>query len=177
MAATPELYCSGPECDRPAFRGSTMDRPLCEAHTKQMQRVGRLSVIKPELSPQARVLEAAEAWVEVSSIDDDEYESRRRAVINTATALGIKEILAKHKIPSVELIAQFAKAYNNTIRGMRRAKRAGVHVGRTATVSDAELRRLYRKLGSAPEVARALDMAQSGIYRRLHKLGLYGRRR
>ena len=89
------LYCCGPECDRPAFRGVTGGQPLCAAHLKQQQRTGKLTPIAPELTPEARVVEAAIALLDADASDDRGYESRRRALLNAAALLGMKMLAAQ----------------------------------------------------------------------------------
>lgn len=155
MAAI-ERYCEGPgpdgnPCDRPAFRGTTTDRPLCEAHTKQDQRTGRLTPITEELSPESRVIEAAEALMRASSTDDREYEARRRALLLAATALGQKRFRQMHR--------------EQTIKGLRRAKREGKTLGGRPKVEPAEFARALRRLKTVEAIARHLGISRVTVWR------------
>lgn len=145
-------YCEGPghdgnPCGRPAFRGVMEDRPLCEAHQKQQQRTGRLTPITQTLSLEARALEAATAWIEASSTDDDEYESRRRAALNACAALG-------------------RKLNNEAIReAIARSRRRGVEWGRPSKLELDALVTALRKAKKVADVARQLGVSESTIYR------------
>jgi DNA-binding NarL/FixJ family response regulator len=178
-------YCEGPgpdgnTCGRPAFRGVMDDRPLCEAHQKQLQRGGRLTPIAPSLTPEARTLDAleafveerqrsgrhidprslegkalaaGEAWVEASSLDDAEYETRRRAALNAMTALGRKR--------SVEEIRE----------GLRRAKRNGVKLGRPPKVTPHDIARQLRRTKKVADVAKALGVSERTVQRHKRRRG------
>lgn len=187
---TNERYCEGPECDRRAFRGATTDRPLCETHTKQWQRTGRLTPIAPELTEEARAIEAGVAFLdekeklgrpdddtgpmtderrtikagtallEADEADDSEYEARRRAFLNACVRLGIK------KLTSAMRAAIFAQHNSLLVRqGQQRAKRRGVRLGRPPKLDPSEVRRLLRTLKSPLKVAKALGVHEATIHR------------
>ncbi len=88
-----QLYCDGPgrdpgtECHLPV---AGHGKGKCQAHLKQMQRVGKLSPIAEKLSAEERSLVAHDAWLKAGD-SDEEYEVRRRAALAAAKQLGKKE--------------------------------------------------------------------------------------
>jgi hypothetical protein len=149
-----DVYCRGPECDRPAFRGE-----LCEAHTKQQQRTGKLTPIAEKLTPEQRAFEAGNAMLEWDG-DDAGFERLRRAYILACKVLG-------------------RKAHDDAVAKGRTAARArGVHMGRPPRVSDEELVHAYEvSRGNVSQTARYLRMAVSSVYERLLRKGLLPERR
>lgn len=67
--------CQGPECDREC------ERRYCDAHWKQIQRTGKLTPLRPPLSPKEAVLEAGAAWLDADSEDDLAYKRAEQAFL------------------------------------------------------------------------------------------------
>ncbi len=147
-------YCYGPgpeghPCELPVFRLS-----LCMAHAQQKVRGGKLKPITEKLSPEAKLLEMAAAWVEADPEDDAEYETCRRAVLGAARALGRKEnVAAMHA-------------------GLAAARAAGRRIGRAPRVSDDELRRVFARLGNIRQVAVGFGYHPSSVRKRLGRLAV-----
>lgn len=150
-----EVYCRGPgadgnTCDRPAFRGE-----LCDAHTKQMQRTGKLTPIAEKLTHEDRALDAMNDWAEAGD-NDEEYAARRRAAIVACKGLGRKAV------------SEAIKA------ALERARAAGKRIGRPPKTVESEVLRVLRlvqeRYGNAQSItmtAEILGMHRTTVHRYL----------
>jgi DNA-binding CsgD family transcriptional regulator len=146
-------YCSGPECDTPTSEG----RNLCWAHYKQMKRHGRLTVIKPTLTPMDRFFDACERWVNASSEDDREYEAARRGAIQVA-----RQVIGNH-------------GHSVAVKdGLTKARARGVRLGRPPRLTAAEAERLVRELGGTRSAARRLGISRTTVLAALRRNAVHG---
>jgi len=144
-----EVFCRGPECDRPAFRGD-----LCETHTKQMQRTGKLTPIAEKLTDTERLLDLVDRWAQADG--DEEFESARRAVLVACKGIGRKNI-------------------SETIKAaLARARAAGKRIGRPPKTVESEVLRVlhlvqerYGRAQSITMTAEILGMHRSTVHRYL----------
>ena len=138
-----DVYCRGPECDRPAFRGE-----LCEAHVKQQQRGNKLTPIAEKLSAEQRAFEAGNAMLEWEG-DDSGFERLRRAYILACKVLG-------------------RKAYLDAVqKGLEAARARGVRLGRPPKVGLAEIQSKLSIVKSVAMVAQLLGVHRRTIERHL----------
>jgi DNA invertase Pin-like site-specific DNA recombinase len=138
-----DVYCRGPECDRPAFRGD-----LCEAHTKQQQRTGKLTAIAEKLTAEQRAFEAGNAMLEWDG-DDAGFERLRRAYLLACKVLGRKGYL------------------DGVRKGLEAARARGVRLGRPPKVGLEEIRSKLSIVKSVAMVAQLLGVHRRTIERHL----------
>lgn len=137
------LYCDEPDCP---FEVAGHGRDKCATHLKQLQRKGKTSPIAEKLNPEERLLKAANLWVE--SDTDQQYETRRRAVLAAGKAIGQKE--------AREIIR----------KAIRAAIARGVRFGRPPKNTE-EIKRRFRELRSVVLVAEELGIHRVTVYRHL----------
>lgn len=145
------LYCEVSDCDRPVAGNSSTK---CEPHLKQWQRSGRTKPITEKLTPEARLIETAVAWLDSDAVDDAQYETRRRAVIQAAKNLAKKDMGVAVR------------------EALDAARSRGVRLGRPPKVSIERLRELLKRYGSVAKVAEATGVHRTAIYKRVAKTGI-----
>ena len=123
------LYCRYPECDEP-IAGHGQD--VCWTHLKQLQRTGKMKPIAEKLSPEERVILAANELAEADT--DGDYKSARKKVLQAARALAPKvreEIMRPRGRPRVVDPAELdrlLKLYaNQSGKVFKIARKLGVH--------------------------------------------------
>lgn len=154
-----ERYCEailtdGSVCEELAYR-----KGLCPLHLKQQQRQRPFTPKAEKLNLEEKAIEAWSAYVEASSVDDREYERKRRAALASALELGQTKLSERVR------------------RGLALAKRRGVRLGRPPKVDDDQVKRLLKQLGSIRAVAAKLGVSTSTVWARVHKTGISEHRR
>ena len=137
--------CAASECERPTWGHGD----YCATHTKQIQRTGHTQPIAEKLTPEQRLLEACQSWVDSDPMDDAQYDARLRSLHRAAEAFTRKRDREKVR------------------RAIASAKAGGARLGRPQKVTTTEVRRLFAQLKTGLEVAKALGVHPSTAGRHL----------